>query len=67
MLLPLLTVKLDYSTLNHSEFALAAFCVLERSESNREQPLSTLNKQTQLPYCDPLQEEDGKAALYTAC
>lgn len=42
MLLPLLTVKLDYSTMNHSEFALAAFCILERSESNREQPLSTL-------------------------
>lgn len=42
MLLPLLTVKLDYSTMNHSEFALAAFCILECSESNREQPLSTL-------------------------
>lgn len=42
MLLPLLTVKLDYSTLNHSDFALAVFCILERSESNREQPLSTL-------------------------
>lgn len=49
MLLPLLTVKLDYSTMNHSEFALAAFCILERSESNREQPLSTLR--TNKPSC----------------
>lgn len=41
--------------------------------SNREQTFSTLKLQvlwtnkSQLPYCDPLQEEYGKAALYTAC
>lgn len=31
------------------------------------QDSSLVNKQTQLPYCDPLREEYGKVTPYTLC
>ncbi|TNN81649.1 hypothetical protein EYF80_008095 [Liparis tanakae] len=45
------------------------FLVVESSVPHRETALfhTQLSKQAQLPYCDPLQEEYGKAALSTVC